>query len=1129
MSEESSFLNYLEITNKVNNIILEKRNVDDTLNRLVDIINEKQEEYEISFIRIFYRGTEYKSVESVSMGVCFENHFKGEGNEIGLLQVCFSKYIDEDFENDSTKNLFLQNFSELIGRYFSSINDSEVDKYAKADEAEYIESSTISLKFLQRFLNKNTHSRDVYHDLMPFKVKEILLISSLYDAYAIDREGRFSEHMLGQYGQLNLTTFPRITGASSSSQAFEILENKHFDLIIYMVGVNKKMPLVTCRQIKKRYPYLPIYMLANNSSDITYFQDITADFNFADKIFSWNGNTNIFFSMIKLLEDKINVVNDTEIGNVRVILLVEDNPTYYSRYLSFLYKVLMEQTKRIIDDVSTDELYKVLRMRARPKILLATDYEEAVSIIKKHKKYLLCLITDVKFNMKGGLHESAGIELIKYTRKKTKNLPTVIQSSDASYEEIAKENNSLFIYKNSETLYLDFQRFITKYLGFGDFVFKDKDENEIARASNINEFERLIKQIPDESLLFHGSRDHLSMWLMARGEIKAANKLIPKKVSDYSDIDELRKSILSLISVYRSERASGNIIPYEHGKNITEANVYSLSEGSLGGKGRGLAFINALINNYNFNKILPDIKIRTPKTFIIGTKEFEGFIDANNLQEIIVKEQDYKNIQCAFIKSHLSKELKGKLKNLLAVITNPIAVRSSGMFEDSISQPFAGIFETYLLPNSNTDFEIRIQQTYDAIKLVFASVYSNIAKGYVEAISYKLEDEKMAVVLQEAVGNQFDNLYYPHISGVAHSYNYYPFAHMKPEEGFAVAAVGLGKYVVEGQKAFRFSPKYPGIEINSPKDQFKNSQVKFYAIDLARENINLLDGEMAGLSYNDISIAEKQGTLNHCSSVYNADSNSIYPGLKKSGPRIINFANILKYNYIPLHKTLDLVLNLGRDAMGSEIEIEYAVDLNKDGDGRASFYILQIKPLINTVKECNIKMSETKSESNILLTNKGMGNGLIGDIDNVVFVDPDKFDKSRTEEMALEIEELNAYMKSLNKKYVLIGPGRWGTRDKWIGIPVKWHQISNARVIVETSLVNFPLDSSSGSHFFHNVTSMDVGYFTVQNELNKSFVKYDVLKAQNIIREGNYFKIAEFQKPLTIKMDGKKRIYLIRD
>jgi CheY-like chemotaxis protein len=1126
MTDLPKYLNYLEITNSINEIILANQGIEETLRQIVDVIKCKNDEKSFCFVRILFRSREFASRHETKSGICFEKPFKINSEETGLVQMCFLGNKFNDDQILKTKELFIANIAHLLTTYFDRWGHKYADVFDEEIE-DQIPKSTISLNFLQRFLNKNTHNRDIYHDLMPFKVRHILLISSLYDAYAIEREGRFSEHMLGQYGQLNLTSFPRITGVSSVSQAIKLLSRKHFDLIIYMVGMDKKMPLVASRRLKTHFPNLPIFLLTNNSSDVAYFQEVFKDFRFADKIFSWNGDTNIFFSMIKLLEDQVNVENDTVVGKVRVIVLVEDSANYYSSYLTFLYKVLMEQTKRIIDDVSTDPLYKVLRMRARPKVLLATNYEEAVELIGKYNKYLLCLITDVKYERNGKMNEQAGIELLKYTRKIHKNLPVVIQSSDTSYEGVAKSLQSHFIYKNSETLYHDFQAFITNNLGFGDFVFRDKHENEIARATNIKEFEHLLSQIPEESLLFHGYHDHLSMWLMARGEIRVASMLIPKKVSDYDSVGELRKSVLATIKKNRSEQKTGNIVPYNEGVEINEDSVFLLADGSLGGKGRGLAFINALIHNYDFTKQLPDIQIRTPKTFIIGTAEFEMFISRNKLLKVIVNETSHAEIKQAFIKGKLSSELTHKLKCLLGKITKPIAIRSSGLFEDSVTQPFAGIFETYLLPNSHPDFEIRLQQALDAIKLVFASMYSATAKGYVKAINYKIEDEKMAVILQEAVGQQYENQYYPHISGVAQSYNYYPFSHMKPEEGFAVAAVGLGRYVVEGQKAYRFSPKYPGTEINSPKDQFKNSQVKYYSINLDKKNINLLEGEMAGLSYDDIYVSERHGSLKHCASVYNPDNNTIYPGIVKPGPRIVNFANILKHNYIPLAKTLELVLNLGRDAMGSPIEIEYAVDMNKDSLGRASFYILQIKPLISSGIDCNINMAHINKDKLLLFSNKGMGNGKIENVCDIIYLDTEKFDKTKTEEMVDEIEKLNNFMISQNRKYVLIGPGRWGTRDKWIGIPVNWYQISNASVIVETSLDDYPLDASSGSHFFHNVTSMNVGYFTVQPELKKCFIKYDELKKQKSIKKGKYFNIANFEKPLIIKMDGKKRIYLI--
>ncbi len=1130
INKNFTYLNLLEIISKINDIIKQNKNIDVTFNEIVETANHYRTENQAIFLRFIYNNKEYKTPGFKQTSFCKERFFETLAGNKGYVQVCRSVPPANGKNVVGDQQYFITSLTNLIVRHLNSYEiqkeDSEgIGSFQVSDSSPGILSSA----FLQKFLNKDTFSRDIYHDLMPFKVKEILLISSLYDAYSIEREGRFTEHMLGQYGQLNLTSFPRITGASTISQAFSLLKQKHFDLIIYMVGVDKQTPIVVSEQIKNKYPYIPIYLLLNNNSDVGYFNRKSHQFSAIDRVFAWNGDSNIFFSMIKLLEDKINVANDTRLAQVRVLLLVEDSSVYYSRYLSFLYKVLMEQTKQIIEDVSADELYKVLRMRARPKILLASTYEEATEIIDKYKNYMLCLITDVKYKKGSVTDENAGVKLVKYTRGVLENLPVIMQSSDISYEKTAQANNSLFIYKNSDTLYEEFQHFITNYLGFGDFVFKDSAGNEIARATNIREFEKQLKRIPDDSLLFHSSRDHFSMWLMARGEIRAARIINPKKVSDFNSLSELREALLSMIKEHRNEKEKGNIIPFDEGVEVSENNIFTLADGSLGGKGRGLAFINALIHNYEFNKYIPDIKIRTPITFIIGTQEFETFIKKNKLLKRAIEEKNFSKVQKLFLDKKLSDETIKKLALLLDILHKPIAVRSSGLYEDSLTQPFAGIFETYLLPNNHSDKKERLKQVCNAIKMVYASVYSNMAKGYVRAVNYKIEDEKMAVIIQEVVGNEFDGLYYPHISGVAQSYNFYPFAHMKPEEGYAVAAVGLGKYVVEGQKAFRFSPKYPAIEINSPKDQFRNSQVKFFAVDLRKKSINILDGEMAGLAYEDISVAEKHGTLKHCVSVYNPDNNMIYPGTSKIGPRIVNFANILKYNYIPLAKTLEVTMELGKEAMGTAVEIEYAVDLTKDKKGRASFFILQIKPLINSDQDCNVDLNEIEDEKLVLLSKQGMGNGLLKEISDIIYVDPNDFDKSATEEMTKEIELLNEKMVDENRHYVLIGPGRWGTRDKWIGIPVKWYQISNAKVIVETSYHNYPLDASLGSHFFHNVTSMNIGYFTVQPDMGIDMINYDKLRRKQVVNKGRYFTHVRFEKPLHIRMDGRKKIYVIHE
>lgn len=1116
----------LSVINRINQVITQKKGVHATLQKVVETISNEYIPSYFERFQITFDGTVYHASESDERSkFCLERSFDTSDGSIGTIQYCLPDDRCDDKDVKADQDYFLSTLLRMLTSFLNPlVGNGNKNVTANGDK----EKEFISGKFLHWFLNKNTYSRDIYHDLMPFKVTEVLLISSLYDAYSIEREGRFQEHMLGQYGQLNLTSIPRITGVASVQQAISLLAKKNFDLIIYMVGVDKKTPLSASKQIKESYPHIPIFLLLNNNSDVGYFKVEQTNLPYIDRIFAWNGDANIFFSMIKLLEDQVNVENDTRVGQVRVILLAEDSPIYASRYLSFLYRVLMEQTKRIIDDVSTDELYKVLRMRARPKILFASTFEQAIEVIDKYKDNLLCLITDVKYRRHGVLEDNAGVELLDYARIELKELPVIMQSSDSSYAETAKEYNSLFIDKNSETLYEELQRFISYYLGFGDFIFKNAAGDEIARATNLREFEHTLEIIPDESLLFHASHNHFSMWLMARQEIKAANFISPKKVTDFSGLNELRRSLVHMIREHRDEKISGNIIPYEVGMNIGADNFYTLSDGSLGGKGRGLAFINALIHAYDFSRDLPDIKIKTPVTFIIGSMEFEDFVSKNQLYTLALFEEDNEKVKQAFLETPLSEALQDKLRSLLDKLKKPLAVRSSGLFEDSLTRPFAGIFETYILPNNHEDDVVRFKQLCSAIKLVFASLYSGVSKSYVKAIDYKLEDERMAVVIEEVVGNKFGDFFYPHLSGVAQSYNYYPYTYMKAEEGYAMAAVGLGTYVVEGNMAYRFSPKYPGVEINAPKDQFKNSQVRFHAVDLRKKDLDLMEGEDAGLTVQEIYVAEKQGTLKHCASVYNPDSDNIYPGLSKQGPRIVNFANILKYNYIPLAQSLRLMLELGKEAMGTAVELEYAVDLNRDSEGLATLYILQIKPLISKDSEADVDMKTIDESSLLLYTEKGMGNGIESNITDVVYVDPSKFNKSQTEEIALEIEMINQKFMKADKNYILIGPGRWGTRDKWIGIPVRWPQISKAKIIVETDLHNFPLDASSGSHFFHNVVSMNVGYFTVQSKIGDAYIRYEQLEKQKLVYEGKFFKHIRFKSPLKVMMDGKKGHYLIQ-
>jgi hypothetical protein len=1126
-------LKELAAINRTTQIIREAKTIEETLRQIAMILPPAWQYPQFTAARIIYNGKEHYSGDFQPTNWVQRQKFETIDGSTGFIEVYYLRKFPDLDEGPFLleERHLINNLANMITGYINSVLAKHAIKgptvRVPVVPTQPAEGRLTSRHLLQRFLNKSNQDRDIYHDLMPFKVKEILLVANLYDAYSIEREGRFSEHVLGEYHQMNLTSIPRITGVSSIEEALDLLRSRHFDLIILMMGADKHTPIGLSCKVKREFPYIPVFLLLNNNADLAYITRTRNALQHIDKVFIWNGESSVFFAMIKHVEDMINVENDTEVGMVRVILLVEDSPKYYSRYLPMLYQIVMEQTRRIIEDVSTDELYKVLRLRARPKILMVSTYEEAVEIIDRYKDFLLCLITDVKFKRKEGEEEKAGLDLVKYVREKFKDIPVIIQSSEERNADHAYQLKATFIHKYSETLGQDFQSFITHFLGFGNFIYRNGAGMKIAEARSLREFEKLLRTIPDESLIYHAKRDHFSMWLMARGEIQAAKILNPHKVTDFEDSKALRNYLIDVIARFRNEQNQGKIIPFEESAIVDDSNVVSLMDGYLGGKGRGLAFINSLIYNFDFSQHLPNINIKSPKTSVIGTEEFEYFMNRNKLRDFVAEETDYEKIKKVFLKGRLTDTLIKRMKILLTKITKPIAIRSSGLFEDSLMQPFAGIFETYILPNNHPDINIRLEQSLDAIKLVYASIYSDDARSYIEAVNYKIEEEKMAVVIQEVVGNQFGDYYYPHLSGVAQSFNFYPYSHMKPEEGFSVIAVGLGKTVVDGEKAYRFSPKYPSTEISSAKDQFQNSQVEFYAVDMNKKEVNLMEGDMAGLAKLDIDTAEMHGNLKHCASVFHADNNTISPGINSPGPRIVNFANILKYEYIPLAKSIEVVLDVVKEALGSPVEIEFAVNLTRDKNHRASFYLLQIKPLIGSVADYNVNVDKIPKNNIVLYSEKGMGNGLLEDIHDVIYVDVDVFEKAETMQMTLEIDKLNKTFTEQRRKYILIGPGRWGTRDRWIGIPVNWSQISNAKIIVETSLEGYPLDASSGSHFFHNVVSMNVGYFTVQPEISKSYIRWDMLKKQKLVNQTKYFRHVYFEEPLKVSMDGKKRIGVV--
>jgi len=1137
IAERKERLKELTCINETTQIIRENRSIDEILSLITGILPKAWQYPEMTVARIWFEGKEYTSPGFREGDWRLSQKFETLDNRKGGIEVFYLQEFPELDEGPFLKEerQLIDNLASIISNYLNTrearkmLHKTMDEDTVRQELGRFQHPREVNSRMLlQKFLSRQNANRNIFHDLMRYKVKEILLVATLYDAFSIEKEGRFSEHILGEYTQMSLTSMPRVTGVSNYDEAIEQLSSRHFDLVILMVGTDKVTPMQVSARVKRDYPYIPIYVLLNNPHEVSSFKETNPTLSNIDKLFVWNGDSSIFFAMVKHLEDRVNVESDTQMGLVKVILLVEDSEIYYSRYLPMLYHTVLEQTQHIIDDVSTDDLFRVLRLRARPKILLASSFEEAIAIVKKYKEFLLCLITDVIFSRGGEISQNAGFELVARARELVSELPTVIQSSDVKNSRRAFELKSTYINKNSDTLLQDIRNFITYHLGFGAFVYRDSGGKKIAEAKSLQEFEKHIGSIPSESLIYHGRRNHFSLWLMARGEIKIAKMIHPIKVTDFKSADEFRNYLQYVVKKYRNESNTGKVVNFEETALADESNIVSLGSGGLGGKGRGCAFISALIYNLNFSEIIPEMNIRTPRTAIVGTDEYDIFMERNRLHELVNKEHDYEKVRRIFLEAELSYNLQKKLKQLLKLVDRPLAVRSSSLLEDSTLQPFSGVFETYLIPNNHPDFNVRLRQLMDAVKLVYSSIFSPHSRSYFEAIHVKLEDEKMAVVIQDVVGNHHDDHFYPHISGIAQSHNYYPVAHMEPEDGFGIASLGLGHYVMNGERAYRFSPKFPTVEISSLEDQVRDSQLEFLALDMNSSEVDFArEGSEANLHRLPISKAEAHGVLDHLASVYDADNQRMDPGLSSSGPRILNFADILRYEYVPMAHALDLIMDVGKEALGSPVELEYAVDLEKAGNGKPSFFILQVKPMLGTGKEFTFDAGGIPRDEMLIFAEKSMGNGKVGDIEDLVYVDPDSFDRLKTKEMVGQIEQFNRKLLEQNRKYILIGPGRWGTRDPFIGIPVDWSQISNAKVIVEMGLEDFPLDASLGSHFFHNLTYMNVGYFSIQHEGTSSFIQWDELKKQKEMGRTEFIRHIRFGQPIFIMMDGKKRVSIV--
>jgi hypothetical protein len=961
----------------------------------------------------------------------------------------------------------------------------------------------------------------VFHELMARKVTDILLVSSPYDAFIMEEEGRLAERIIHEYRGLNLSRPPMLSWVSSAREALDILEQKKFDLVITMPQVDETDAHVLGHRIKTRFPDLPVFLMIQNTSrhllDRNYSNRKSID-----RVYVWSGNSDLLLALIKNLEDRLNVAYDTQRARVRVIVIVEDSPIYYSSLLPLLYKEIVSQTQAVMEESLNDE-HRILRMRARPKILVAQTYEDALELYRQYKPYLLSVFSDVRFPRNNKLDDHAGFKLLSMIRADNPDLPLLNFSSEETNRGRAQDIPAVFLNKNSATLHSEIRSFFMQYLGFGDFIFRMPEGDEIGKASNLREMEKLLPGIPDESVFYHAAHNHFSSWLMARSEIMLASKLKPVKISDFKSVKEAKAYLVSIIRDRRVGRQKGIITEFDSNHFDPDADFTKIGKGSLGGKARGLAFMSTrLKSSPELHAKFKNVIIAVPKTIVVSTEGFDTFISENNLGEIATGDYSDPEVIRLFTDARIPELLKQDLKEYLKHARYPLAVRSSSLLEDAQFQPFAGIYKTYMIPNNHPEFAERVKQLLLALKLVYASTYCESARAYVKSTFHRSEDEKMAIVIQQLTGEIYGQYFYPAISGVAQSYNYYPIAHMKPEDGLAHIALGLGKIVVEGGAAMRFSPKYPQFlpQFSAVDDILENAQRFFYALEMTHFPENLPGNEDATLEKMDIDATMLDARLRQLCSTYSAQDHRIRDGVRSSGHPVCTFASVLKYDSLPLAEILTEILALGRQGMGCPVEIEFAVNIPSDTDQPSVFELLQIRPMTVNQSNLAVEISETDISRAFCYSTMALGNGRFEEIQDIIFVNPDTFDAADTIKIAAELTQLNKEITRRQQKYLLIGPGRWGSADRWLGIPVRWTDISSVGAIVETTIEGLKADPSQGSHFFHNITSLGISYLNTSDG-GEDFIDWKWLQSLAVVSETPHLKHVRLQEPLLIKIDGK--------
>ena len=959
-------------------------------------------------------------------------------------------------------------------------------------------------------------------NLMMRRIYNVLIVANPYDAFMLEDDGRVEEKIYNEYVELGLRYPPTFTQVSTSEEAYQVLRTMNIDLVICMPGNADNDAFSVARDIKAGFPKIHCVVLTPFSHGITKRME-NEDLSIFDYVFCWLGNTNLILSIIKLIEDKMNLEHDIREGGVQMILVVEDSIRFYSSILPNLYNYILAQSKRF----STEALNRhaaTLRMRGRPKVVLARNYEEAMALYDRYSDNVLGVISDVRFPVGGVKDSEAGLKLLRAIHAKNPYLPLIMESSEADNREKAEAEGFRFVDKNSKKMSLDLRKMMEEHMGFGDFIFRDpKTKAEIMRIHSLKELQDNIFKIPDASMLYHISRNHMSRWLSARAIFPVSEFLKKVTWERLKDITAHREIIFDAIVQYRHMKNIGVVAVFDRMKFDAYSHFARIGEGSLGGKGRGLAFLDNIIKTHPEFNSFQGVTVQIPKTVVLCTDVFDQFMEQNNLYQIALSDASDEDILQHFLRAQLPDSLIADFFTFFEAVKSPIAIRSSSLLEDAHYQPFAGIYSTYMIPYLEDKYAM-LEMLACAIKGVYASVYYRDSKAYMAATSNVIDQEKMAVILQEVVGKQYDGRYYPNISGVLRSLNYYPIGDERAEDGIASLALGLGKYIVDGGQTLRVSPYHPNqvLQTSELETALRETQTRFYALDTRHTGNDFKVDDGFNILNLKVKEAERDHSLNYIASTFDPYDQVIRDGIYEGGRKVITFASVLQHGVFPLPELLQMSMKYGAESMRRPVEIEFACNLNEDRTG--SLYLLQIRPIVDSKQMLDEDVAAVPDSECVIRSHNSLGHGVTEDVTDIVYVKTDdSFTASDNPAIAREIEKINRQYLDQGNNYVLVGPGRWGSSDPWLGIPVKWPHISAARVIVEVALKNYRVDPSQGTHFFQNLTSFGVGYFTIDQNRGQGLFLKDMLDGMEAVQETEHVRVVRFGKPLKIMMDGKKQ------